>query len=68
VPVILISHNMQAVLAVADRAIVMRRGHRQGERVISQSTGDELVSLIVGTTRDEMPDAPAADSPETALV
>jgi len=67
VPVILISHNMQDVLAVADRAIVMRRGHRQGERVISQSTGDELVGLIVGAIRDEMPDTSAEDSTETAL-
>lgn len=53
VPVILISHNVQDVLAVADRAVVMRRGRKQGERIISQTTGDELVSLIVGATPDE---------------
>jgi simple sugar transport system ATP-binding protein len=58
VPVILVSHNMQDILAVADRAIVMRRGRQQGERIISQSTGDELVSLIVGATRDEAPERP----------
>jgi simple sugar transport system ATP-binding protein len=56
VPVILVSHNMQDILAVADRAIVMRRGRQQGERMISQSTSDELVSLMVGATRDELPE------------
>jgi ABC-type sugar transport system ATPase subunit len=48
VPVILISHNMQDVFAVADRVIVMRRGRMAGERRIDQTSGDELVSLMVG--------------------
>ncbi len=48
VPVIIISHNMQDVFAVADRAIVMRRGRKVGERMIGETTTDELVGMMVG--------------------
>ncbi len=48
VPVIIISHNMQDVFAVADRIIVMRRGKKVGELVARDSTPDEVVSLMVG--------------------
>ena len=48
VPVILISHNMQDVFAVADRVIVMRRGSKEGERRISETNENEVVSLMVG--------------------
>jgi simple sugar transport system ATP-binding protein len=48
VPVILISHNMQDVFAVADRVIVMRRGSKAGERKTSETNENEVVSLMVG--------------------
>ncbi len=48
VPVIIISHNMQDVFAVADRIVVMRRGKKVGERLAKQTTPDEIVSLMVG--------------------
>ncbi|MCB0047224.1 MAG: sugar ABC transporter ATP-binding protein [Caldilineaceae bacterium] len=48
VPVIIISHNLQDVFAVADRAVVMRRGHLAGERMIKDTTSDEIVSLMIG--------------------
>jgi ABC-type sugar transport system ATPase subunit len=48
VPVIIISHNMQDIFAVATRIIVMRRGKKVGERITSQTTPDEIVSLMVG--------------------
>ncbi len=48
VPVILISHNMQDVFAVADRVIVMRRGSKSGERRISETNENEVVGLMVG--------------------
>ena len=48
VPVILISHNMQDVFAVADRLIVMRRGSKAGERRISETNENEVVGLMVG--------------------
>jgi ABC-type sugar transport system ATPase subunit len=48
VPVILISHNMQDVFAVATRIIVLRRGKKVGERMTNQTSPDEIVSLMVG--------------------
>jgi ABC-type sugar transport system ATPase subunit len=49
VPVIIISHNMQDVFAVADRIIVMRRGKKVGELAAKTTTTDEVVSLMVGS-------------------
>jgi D-xylose transport system ATP-binding protein len=46
--VILITHNMEQVTGVADRAIVMRRGRKVGEVKPSAATRQEIVSLIVG--------------------
>ncbi len=48
VPVIIISHNMQDVFAVADRIVVMRRGRKVGELSAAKTTPDEVVSLMVG--------------------
>jgi ABC-type sugar transport system ATPase subunit len=48
VPVIIISHNMQDVFAVADRIVIMRRGRKVGELEASKTTPDEVVSLMVG--------------------
>lgn len=48
IPVILISHNMQDVFAVADRIVVMRRGKKVGELKADKTTPDEVVSLMVG--------------------
>ena len=46
--VIVISHAMDHVIEVADRAIVLRRGRTVGELVPSDETHREMVSLIVG--------------------
>lgn len=48
IPVILISHNMQDVFAVADRVIVMRRGSNVGERMVQETNDSEIVSLMIG--------------------
>jgi simple sugar transport system ATP-binding protein len=48
VPVIMISHQLQDVFTVADRVIVMRRGSKVGERLVSATDGSEIVSLMVG--------------------
>ncbi len=48
VPIILISHNMQDVFAVADRVIVMRRGRNVGERLTKETNNNEIVGLMVG--------------------
>jgi D-xylose transport system ATP-binding protein len=46
--VIVISHAMDHVIEVADRAIVLRRGRKVGELVPSEETHRDMVSLIVG--------------------
>jgi ABC-type sugar transport system ATPase subunit len=48
VPVLIISHNMQDIFAVADRIVIMRRGLKVGERKAAETTVDEIVSLMVG--------------------
>ncbi|MGN6797995.1 MAG: ATP-binding cassette domain-containing protein [Gaiellaceae bacterium] len=46
--VIVVSHAIDHVLEVADRAVVMRRGRTVGELAPSAHTYAEIVSLIVG--------------------
>jgi simple sugar transport system ATP-binding protein len=53
VGVIIISHNMQDVLDVADRVIVMRRGRAVGERRVAETDASELLGLIIGAERFE---------------
>ena len=49
VPVIIISHQIHDVFSVADRIIVLRRGFKAGERLVNETTQDEVVGMIVGT-------------------
>ena len=53
-----ISHNMEHVIEVADRAVVLRQGRYVGEETPSKETHEKLVAMIVGG--DE------AEDPETA--
>jgi ABC-type sugar transport system ATPase subunit len=46
--VIVVSHAMDHVIEVADRAVIMRRGRKVGELIPSAETHAEIVSLIVG--------------------
>jgi D-xylose transport system ATP-binding protein len=46
--VIVVSHAMDHVMEIADRAVVMRRGRKVGELVPSAETRTQIVSLIVG--------------------
>jgi ABC-type sugar transport system ATPase subunit len=46
--VILITHNMEHVVELADRAVVLRQGHKVGELKPDRSNRQELVSMIVG--------------------
>jgi D-xylose transport system ATP-binding protein len=48
ISVILISHNMEHVIKVADRAVVLRQGRYIGEETPSQETHERIVSMIVG--------------------
>lgn len=46
--VILITHNMDHVAELADRAVVLRQGRKVGDLRPDQSSRQDLVSLIVG--------------------
>jgi ABC-type sugar transport system ATPase subunit len=46
--VIVISHALDHVIEVADRAVVMRRGRVVGEEVPTRDNQARIVSLIVG--------------------
>jgi ABC-type sugar transport system ATPase subunit len=49
--VVVISHAMDHVTEVADRAVVMRRGRKVGEEIPSPESQERIVALIVGTSR-----------------
>ena len=57
VSVIVISHNMEHVMQVADRAVVLRQGRYIGEEKPSKETHERLVGMIVGGDEDREPDA-----------
>ena len=46
--IILITHNMEHVVELADRAIVLRQGRKVGELKPDRANQKELVSMIVG--------------------
>jgi ABC-type sugar transport system ATPase subunit len=46
--VILITHNMEHVIELADRAVVLRQGRKVGELKPSRAKQQALVSMIVG--------------------
>jgi simple sugar transport system ATP-binding protein len=48
IAVILISHRMPDVFAVADRIVVLRRGHKRADKPIGQSSPEEVTGLITG--------------------
>jgi ABC-type sugar transport system ATPase subunit len=48
VGVIIISHNLQDVLDVADRVVVMRRGRAVGERQVAETNTSDLLGLMIG--------------------
>jgi ABC-type sugar transport system ATPase subunit len=46
--VILITHNMDHVIEIAERAVVMRRGRKVGEIKPKRDNQQQIVSMIVG--------------------
>lgn len=52
VPVILITHTMPDVFAVADRVIVMHRGSKVADKLTSTTNTTELVEYMVGALND----------------
>jgi simple sugar transport system ATP-binding protein len=48
IAVILISHRMPDVFAVADRIVVLRRGTKVADKNIADSSPEEVTGLITG--------------------
>jgi ABC-type sugar transport system ATPase subunit len=46
--VVVISHALDHVIDIADRAVVMRRGRKVGEEIPTRDNQQRIVSLIVG--------------------
>jgi D-xylose transport system ATP-binding protein len=53
VSVIVISHNLEHVMQVCDRAVVLRRGVRVGEAEPTEENHERLVSMIVGGSAEQ---------------
>jgi simple sugar transport system ATP-binding protein len=51
VAIILISHRMPDVFAVCDRVVVMRRGTKVADKVIAETSPEEVTGLITGAIR-----------------
>ena len=48
--VVLISHNMADVQAVADRVVVLRLGRNNGEFKVAEVTSEEIIAAITGAS------------------
>ncbi|MCD6267970.1 MAG: hypothetical protein J7J14_06115 [Thermotogaceae bacterium] len=48
------SHNLDHVFAIAaDRIVVLRSGRNVGERLIHETTKEEIISMMVGSYKEE---------------
>lgn len=52
VPVVLISHTLPDIFAVADRLVVMRRGRKVTEKQIKETNAEEVVQYMIGALDD----------------
>lgn len=57
VPVILISHTLPDVFAVADRLVVMHRGRKVTEKKVTETNQEEIVQYMVGALDDTQDNA-----------
>jgi rhamnose transport system ATP-binding protein len=61
VGIVYISHRLEEVFELADRVTVLRDGQFVGTRAVAQSSPDELITMMVGRTIDNLfPKLPAA--------
>ena len=65
VATIVITHNMLHAFQVADRIVVLRQGRIAGNRLVGETTTDEVVTLITGERIDigRRPRAPENEKP-----
>lgn len=54
VAMIYVSHRLDEVFAIGDRAIVLRDGYLVGDEPIGKLDGDRLIQLIIGRALDEV--------------
>lgn len=52
VSVVIISHRLQEVFELADRVVVLRRGKNVGERMVGETSMDEVVKMMIGVIED----------------
>jgi simple sugar transport system ATP-binding protein len=48
VPVVIVSHNMADVFAVADRLLILRRGRKVGDLAVGETNHNDVVALMIG--------------------
>jgi D-xylose transport system ATP-binding protein len=63
--IILVSHNIADVLAVADRVVVLRLGRNNGDFRASQTTSDSLIAAITGAVEHPRRTSPPTGSTAT---
>ena len=66
VSVIIVSHNMQQLMSVADRITVMRLGRSIATRVVKDTEVNEIVGLITGAIPGDSPEALAQSAAQSA--
>jgi D-xylose transport system ATP-binding protein len=49
IAVLLITHNLEEMRSIADRAVVLRRGHNVGSVMLKDTSDDEVVARITGS-------------------
>jgi len=47
--ILLITHNLEEMRALADRAVVLRRGRNAGDLPLAEATDDDIVGRITGS-------------------
>ncbi|MGB7818184.1 MAG: ATP-binding cassette domain-containing protein [Ornithinibacter sp.] len=62
--VILISHNMSDVMAVADRVVVLRLGLNNGVYRVADTTNQEIIAAITGATTNAVTARAARRAPQ----
>lgn len=68
---VFVSHRMDEIFRFADRAVVLRNGQTVGEVIISETSEDEIVNLMVGSNEGLLQDharKTIEDHQETILV
>lgn len=61
--VIMISHNMADVMAVADRVVVLRLGRNNGEFAVKDTNSEEIIAAITGATDNVVSRRAGASTP-----